>query len=90
MSGAMESAEYLAAEDFAVTTPVVSINVGEVVEAANSAYSDMMAWPDLAIDEFTGIAEVRAVLISASAGGMAVGYSDDKAMSGDELRLHLV
>jgi len=85
LSGAMESGNNLAAEDFSVTTPVVSINVGEVVEAANSAYSDVDGMAGLGDDEFTGIAEGGAVLISASAGGMTIGYSDDKAMEGDEL-----
>jgi hypothetical protein len=84
MSGAMESGGNLAAEDFAVTTPVVSINVGEVVEAANSAYSDISGMAGLGDDEFTGADEGGAVLISASAGGMAVAYSDDKSMSGEE------
>ena len=85
LSGAMESGNNLAAEDFSVTTPVVSINVGEVVEAANSAYSDVDGMAGLGSDEFTGIAEGGAVLVTASAGGMTISYSDDKAMEGDEL-----
>ena len=90
LSGAMEGGAdagdlNLKAEDFAVSTPVVSINVGEVVEAANSAYSDISGMEGLGDDEFTGIAEGGAVLVSASAGGMTIGYSDDKAMEGDEL-----
>jgi hypothetical protein len=84
LSGAMESGGNLKAEDFAVTTPVVSINVGEVAEAANSAYSDISGMAGLGDDEFTGADGNGAILISASAGGMSVAYSDDKAMSGDE------
>jgi hypothetical protein len=90
LSGAMESGGNLAADDFAVTTPVVSINVGEVAEAANSAYSDISGMAGLGSDEFTGEdtddeeGGDGAILISASAGGMSVAYSDTKSMSGDE------
>ena len=87
LSGAMEGGAdagdlNLKAEDFAVSTPVASINFGEVVEAANSAYSDISGMEGLGDDEFTG--NGSAVLITASAGGMSVGYSDDSAMEGDD------
>jgi hypothetical protein len=80
----MEAGGALATEDLAVTTPVVSINVGEVVEAANSAYSDVDGMEGLGSDEFTGSDEGGAVLISASAGGMTIAYSDAKSMEGGD------
>lgn len=90
LSGAMETGGNLKAEDFAVTTPVVTIHVGEVVEAANSAYSDISGMAGLGSDEFTGedTNDVEggdgAIRIQASAGGMQVAYSDTKSMSGEE------
>ena len=69
-------------EDIDITTPVASIHFGEVVEAANSAYSDVDGMAGLGSDEFTGSGS--AVLISASAGGMTVAYSDDSAMDGGD------
>jgi hypothetical protein len=84
LSGAMEAGGALATEDLAVVTPVVSINVGEIVEAANSAYSDVDGMEGLGSDEFTGSDEAGAVLITASAGGMTIAYSDDKSMEGDD------
>ena len=69
-------------EDIDITTPVASIHFGEVVEAANSAYSDVDGMEGLGSDEFT--AQGSAVLISASAGGMTVAYSDDSAMEGGD------
>ena len=69
-------------EDIDITTPVASIHYGEVVEAANSAYSDVDGMAGLGSDEFT--AQGSAVLISASAGGMTVAYSDDSAMEGGD------
>ena len=84
LSGAMESGGALAAEDLAITTPVVSINVGEIVEAANSAYSDVDGMEGLGSDEFTGSDESGAVLVTASAGGMTIAYSDAKSMEGDD------
>jgi hypothetical protein len=69
-------------EDIDITTPVASIHFGEVVEAANSAYSDVDGMTGLGSDEFT--AQGSAVLISASAGGMTVAYSDDSAMEGGD------
>jgi len=74
-------------EDIDITTPVASIHYGEVVEAANSAYSDVDGMIGLGDDEFTGDADSdisAAVLITASAGGMTVGYSDDATMSGGD------
>jgi len=69
-------------EDIDITTPVASIHFGEVVEAANSAYSDVDGMTGLGSDEFT--AQGSAILISASAGGMTVAYSDDSAMEGGD------
>jgi hypothetical protein len=69
-------------EDIDITTPVASIHFGEVVEAANSAYSDVDGMAGLGSDEFT--AQGSAILISASAGGMTVAYSDDSAMEGGD------
>jgi hypothetical protein len=69
-------------EDIDITTPVASIHFGEVVEAANSSYSDVDGMAGLGSDEFT--AQGSAILISASAGGMTVAYSDDSAMEGGD------
>jgi hypothetical protein len=80
ISAAMEGGGAITGEDIAVTTPVVSINYGEVVEAANSAYSDTDGLAGLGSDEFTGSG--AAVLISASTGGMTVGFSDDSSVDG--------
>jgi hypothetical protein len=82
LSGAMENGQDLKAEDLTITTPVATINYGEVVEAANSAYSDVSGMSGLGDDEFTG--NGMAILITASAGGMSVGYSDDSAMEGED------
>ena len=85
LSGALESGGNLAAEDLTVTTPVLTINVGEVVEAANSAYSDISGMAGLGTDEFTGSEDDGgAVRVSASAGGMNVAYSDTKSMTGED------
>jgi hypothetical protein len=80
ISAAMEGGGAITGEDIAITTPVVSINYGEVVEAANSAYSDTDGLAGLGSDEFTGSG--AAVLISASTGGMTVGFSDDSSVDG--------
>ena len=87
IGGAMEGgpdagAINLKTEDVTITTPVATINYGEVVEAANSAYSDISGMAGLGSDEFTG--NSMAILVTAAAGGMSVGYSDDSAMAGDE------
>jgi hypothetical protein len=82
LSGAMENGQDLKTEDLTITTPVATINYGEVVEAANSAYSDVSGMSGLGDDEFTG--NDMAILVTASAGGMSVGYSDDSAMEGEE------
>jgi len=82
LSGAMENGQNLMAEDLTITTPVATINYGEVVEAANSAYSDVSGMSGLGDDEFTG--NDMAILITASAGGMTIGYSDDSAMEGED------
>ena len=80
LSAAMEGGGAITGEDIAITTPVVSIHYGEVVEAANSAYSDTDGLAGLGSDEFTGSG--AAVLISASTGGMSVGFSDDATVDG--------
>ena len=90
LSGAMESGGALAAEDLSVTTPIVTINVGEVVEAANSAYSDVAGMTGLGDDEFEGEdidgddSADGAIRLEAGAGGMTLAYSDTKSMSGDD------
>jgi hypothetical protein len=74
-------------EDIDITTPVASIHYGEVVEAANSAYSEVDNMAGIGSDEFTGDADsdiAAGILISASAGGMTVAYSDDATMSGGD------
>jgi len=78
----VESGDSILGSDIAITTPVASINYGEVVEAANSSYSDVDGMEGLGSDEFT--AQGAAILISASAGGMTVAYSDDSAMEGGD------
>jgi len=83
ISAAMEGGGSITGEDVAITTPVVSINYGEVVEAANSAYSDTDGLSGLGSDEFTSAdGSGAAVLISASTGGMTVGFSDDATVDG--------
>ena len=82
ISAAMEGGGSITGSDISITTPVVTINYGEVVEAANSAYSDTDGLTGLGSDEFT--ASGAAILISASAGGMSVGYSDDASMEGGD------
>jgi len=83
ISAAMEGGEAITGEDIAITTPVVSIHYGEVVEAANSAYSDTDGLSGLGSDEFTSEdGSGAAVLISASTGGMSVGFSDDATIDG--------
>ena len=83
ISAAMEGGGAITGEDIAITTPVVSIHYGEVVEAANSAYSDTDGLSGLGSDEFTSAdGSGAAVLISASTGGMSVGFSDDSTVDG--------
>jgi hypothetical protein len=83
ISAAMEGGGAITGEDIAITTPVVSIHYGEVVEAANSAYSDTDGLSGLGSDEFTSAdGSGAAVLISASTGGMSVGFSDDATVDG--------
>ena len=83
LSAAMEGGGAITGEDIAITTPVVSIHYGEVVEAANSAYSDTDGLAGLGSDEFTSEdGSGAAVLISASTGGMSVGFSDDATIDG--------
>ena len=83
ISAAMEGGGAITGEDIAITTPVVSIHYGEVVEAANSAYSDTDGLSGLGSDEFTSEdGSGAAVLISASTGGMSVGFSDDATVDG--------
>ena len=66
--------------DVDITTPIASIHYGEVVEAANSAYSETDGLSGIGSDEFT--AGSSAVLLSASTGGMTVGFSDRRALDG--------
>ena len=80
ITAAMEGGGAITGSDVALTTPVVSVNYGEVVEAANSAYSDTDGLAGLGSDEFTGAG--AAVLISAATGGMTVGFSDDSSVDG--------
>jgi hypothetical protein len=83
ISAAMEGGAAITGEDIAITTPVVSIHYGEVVEAANSAYSDTDGLSGLGSDEFTSEdGSGAAVLMSASTGGMSVGFSDDATVDG--------
>ena len=84
ITAAMEGGGSITGSDIAITTPVATINYGEVVEAANSAYSDVDGMAGLGSDEFTGDDDSAAVLVTASAGGMTVGYSDDDAMDGGD------
>jgi hypothetical protein len=74
-------------EDIDIVTPVASIHYGEVVEAANSAYADLDNMDAIGSDEFTGDSDTdisAAILITASAGGMTVAYSDDATMAGGD------
>jgi hypothetical protein len=82
ITAAMEGGGSITGSDISIATPVATINYGEVVEAANSAYSDTDGLTGLGSDEFT--ASGAAILISASAGGMTVGYSDDANMEGGD------
>jgi len=85
ISAAMEGGGDITGSDIAISTPVVSINYGEIVEAANSAYSDTDGLSGLGSDEFTSEdGSGAAVLISASTGGMTVGFSDDSSVDGSE------
>jgi hypothetical protein len=88
ITAAMEGGGSITGSDIAITTPVATINYGEVVEAANSAYSDTDGLTGLGSDEFTASEDDggsgAAILISASAGGMSVGYSDDANMEGGD------
>ena len=75
-------------EDIDITTPVASIHYGEVVEAANSAYSDTDGLSGLGSDEFTSAdGSGAAILVSASTGGMTVGFSDDSSVDGSARHL---
>ena len=83
ISAAMEGGESITGEDISITTPVATINYGEVVEAANSAYSDTDGLAGLGSDEFTAEdGSGAAILVSASTGGMTVGFSDDATVDG--------
>ena len=83
ISAAMEGGESITGEDISITTPVATINYGEVVEAANSAYSDTDGLTGLGDDEFTSEdGSGAAILVSASTGGMTVGFSDDATVDG--------
>ncbi len=80
ITAAVEGGGDITGSDMAITTPVATINYGEVVEAANSAYSETDGLSGIGDDEFTGSG--AAVLITASTGGMTVGFSDDSALGG--------
>jgi hypothetical protein len=83
ITAAMEGDGAITGSDVAISTPVVSINYGEVVEAANSAYTDTDGLTGLGSDEFTSAdGSGAAVLVSASTGGMSVGFSDDATIDG--------
>jgi len=83
ISAAMEGGESITGEDISITTPVATINYGEVVEAANSAYADTDGLSGLGSDEFTSEdGSGAAILVSASTGGMTVGFSDDATVDG--------
>ncbi|MEE2773513.1 MAG: hypothetical protein VYE27_01220 [Pseudomonadota bacterium] len=83
VSAAMEGGDSITGEDIDITTPVVSIHYGEVVEAANSAYSDTDGLSGLGSDEFTSAdGSGAALLVTASTGGMTVGFSDDATVDG--------
>ena len=85
VSAAMEGGDSITGEDIDITTPVVSIHYGEVVEAANSAYSDTDGLSGLGSDEFTSEdGSGAALLVTASTGGMTVGFSDDATVDGSE------
>jgi outer membrane protein OmpU len=85
VSAAMEGGSSITGEDIDITTPVVSIHYGEVVEAANSAYSDTDGLSGLGSDEFTSAdGSGAALLVTASTGGMTVGFSDDATVDGSE------
>lgn len=85
VSAAMEGGDSITGEDIDITTPVVSIHYGEVVEAANSAYSDTDGLSGLGSDEFTSAdGSGAALLVTASTGGMTVGFSDDATVDGSE------
>ena len=85
ISAAMEGGGDITGSDIAISTPVVSINYGEVVEAANSAYSDTDGLSGLGSDEFSSAdGSGAAILISAATGGMTVGFSDDATVDGSE------
>jgi hypothetical protein len=83
ISAAMEGGGAITGEDISITTPVATINYGEVVEAANSAYSDTDGLSGLGSDEFTSEdGSGAAILVSASTGGMTVAFSDDATVDG--------
>jgi outer membrane protein OmpU len=83
ISAAMEGDGAITGSDIDITTPVVTLHYGEIVEAANSAYSDTDGLSGLGSDEFTSAdGSGAAVLISASTGGMSVGFSDDSSIDG--------
>jgi len=82
VSADMEGGDDITGSDIDITTPVVTISYGEVGEAANSAYSDTDGLSGIASDEFTGNDDGGALLISASTGGMTVGFSDDATLDG--------
>ena len=82
ITAAMEGGGDITGSDIDITTPVVSIHYGEVAEAANSAYSDTDGLSGIGSDEFTGAG--AALLVSASTGGMTVGFSDDSSVDGSE------
>lgn len=77
VSADMEEGGSITGSDVDITTPIASIHYGEIVEAANSAYSETDGLEGIGSDELTG-----AVLLQASTGGMTVGFSDSRALDG--------
>ena len=80
VSADVEEGGSITGSDVDITTPIASIHYGEIVEAANSAYTETDGLEGLGSDEFT--ASGAAVLLQASTGGMTVGFSDDRSLDG--------
>ena len=77
VSADMEEGGSITGSDVDITTPIASIHYGEIVEAANSAYSATDGLEGVGADDLT-----NAVLLQASTGGMTVGFSDSRALDG--------
>ena len=77
VSADMEEGGSITGSDVDITTPIASIHYGEIVEAANSAYSETDGLEGVGADDLE-----NAVLLQASTGGMTVGFSDSRALDG--------